>query len=122
MQLHLPMGNQAKLTPVTIKNVFYAPCLVFTLLSVSSMDQVGFALHVKDRSCSISTLQATTYPHLTRCNILVVVLYLRASCEVVFPWDTVLSQGHQHKWDIFIDHGTILPLAIKTWERLQVLM
>ena len=46
LKVELPNKNQ-KLTPITLKNVYYSPHMVFTLMSVSCVDQAGFSVHQK---------------------------------------------------------------------------
>ena len=47
-KLELPNGDQ-KLTPVTLKNVYYSPHLAFTLMSVGTMDHNGYDLSIKEK-------------------------------------------------------------------------
>jgi GAG-pre-integrase domain len=54
LKLELLNGNQ-KLTPVTLKNVYYSPHLAFTLMSVGTMDQNGYDLHIKGGKCIIQS-------------------------------------------------------------------
>jgi hypothetical protein len=55
MKLYFPMGPNERPTLVTLKNVYYAPSMAFTLISVSCIDRAGFALHIENCICSIST-------------------------------------------------------------------
>ena len=47
LKLELPNGNQ-KLTPVTLKNVYYSPHLAFTPMSVGIMDQNRYNVCIKE--------------------------------------------------------------------------
>jgi hypothetical protein len=57
LKLELPNGNQ-KLTPVTLKNVYYSPHLAFTPMSVGTMDRNGYDLHIKEGKCVIRSLKS----------------------------------------------------------------
>ena len=57
LKLELPNRNQ-KLTPVTLKNVYYLPHLAFTLMSVEIMDRNGYDLHIKEGKCVIRSLKS----------------------------------------------------------------
>jgi hypothetical protein len=49
------MGVNQNPTSIILKNVYYAPSMTFTLISVSCTDNPGFAIHVEDSMCKIST-------------------------------------------------------------------
>jgi len=53
LKINLPNGD-CKLTPVTLTNVYYAPKMAFTLISVSIMDCRGYYVHMENRCCTIS--------------------------------------------------------------------
>ena len=55
IKLQFPMGVNQKPTSIILKNVYYAPSMAFTLISVSCIDNAGFAIHVEDSMCKIST-------------------------------------------------------------------
>jgi hypothetical protein len=54
IQVVLPNGNQ-KSTRITLKEVYYSPIMVFTLISVSCVDRAGFSLLIKGGFCEIRT-------------------------------------------------------------------
>ncbi len=53
----LPMGPDQKPTPVTLYNTYYSPSMAFTLISVSCLDQSGYALTIQDGNCTIQSPQ-----------------------------------------------------------------
>ena len=53
MQIHFPMGNSKKPTPITLKNVYYSPHLAFTLISCSRMTRVGFKVLLNGLECKV---------------------------------------------------------------------
>ena len=55
MRLSFPMGPKQKATSVLLKNVYYSSSMAFTLISVSHIDNAGFALHIENGICAIST-------------------------------------------------------------------
>jgi hypothetical protein len=52
LKIDLPNGDQ-KPTPVTLKNVYYSPFLAFTLISVGTLDRLGYILHIRGGLCII---------------------------------------------------------------------
>jgi gag-polypeptide of LTR copia-type len=53
MKIYLPMGRNERPTLITLKNVYYAPTLAFTLVSVSRMARAGFSLTIDGNSCIV---------------------------------------------------------------------
>jgi len=53
MQIHFPMGNGKKPTLITLKNVYYSPHLVFTLVSCTRMTRVGFKVLLDGSECKV---------------------------------------------------------------------
>jgi hypothetical protein len=63
LKVELPNGDQ-KLTPITLKNVYYSPHMAFTLMSVSSIDNAGFSLLIKGRTCVVRSLKSNIIGHI----------------------------------------------------------
>ena len=57
----LPMKNGECGPPITLKRVFYAPKMAFTLISVACFDKAGCSLTIEDGECKIHSPQ----PHCT---------------------------------------------------------
>ena len=58
LKINLPNGDQ-KPTPVTLKNVYYSPNLAFTLISVGTLDRLGYTLYIKAGVCIIRSPKNT---------------------------------------------------------------
>jgi hypothetical protein len=52
LKVELPNGDQ-KPTLIMLKNIYYSPHMVFTLMLVSCVDQAGFSLFIKGGTCII---------------------------------------------------------------------
>ncbi|KAJ6622342.1 hypothetical protein B0H10DRAFT_1788138 [Mycena sp. CBHHK59/15] len=56
---HFPMGANKKLTRTTLLNTYYSPHMVFTLISVSTLNHAGYSVHVENANCMIITPKPT---------------------------------------------------------------
>ena len=54
IRILFPMGPKEKPTSVTLKNIYYVPSMAFTLVSISCIDNAGYALHNEGGTCMIS--------------------------------------------------------------------
>ncbi|KAF7334060.1 Retrovirus-related Pol polyprotein from transposon TNT 1-94 [Mycena venus] len=50
-QTFFPMGPGQRPTRATLLNTYYSPHMAYTLISVSTLDRAGFAVHVSDGKC-----------------------------------------------------------------------
>jgi hypothetical protein len=71
MQILLPMGGSTKPTGVILTNMYYAPKMAYTLISVSQMDQCGLSVHIGGNLCTIHTPKPEGHtigrvPHISR--------------------------------------------------------
>lgn len=53
----LPMGPNQKPMPISLFNTYYSPSMAFTLISVSCLNQSGYALSIQDGHCTIQSPQ-----------------------------------------------------------------